>query len=505
VDPSIEILRHDLPSLLRLGRSGTGDPKNFRWPRPSAASRRPAIHVTVLSGDIDQNDGPNFANNAGNARQVLTANGINGFLLDGFTITAGNANETFPTNQGGGLYCDGVSQAAIVNCIFRGNVAFDGGAVHTRSGSSSIELDLSFTNCGFYGNRASNGGAIFAFLSLINATNCSFQGNVANGTGGAIFNTLRPITLANCIIWNNAAAGRTDTPSASILNIVSTPVYTHSLIQNLNLSATGTGNLNGTDPANNPRFVAEINPLAPGTSVADLRLLSGSPAIHAGRDADNATTTDLAGNPRKIGTIDLGAYEQEGYYYVKKGGNDGASGLSWADAFATVQQALAVAEAGQPVCMAAGTYYPDEGPLQTANARSSTFAIKSGVPLYGGFPATGNPLFTARDPAAHPTILSGDIDQNDPFDPDNNSGNAYHVVSADGVDAAAGLDGFTITAGNANGSSAPEERGGGIHISGGSSFAVTNCRIHGNAATFGAGISIENSSPLRTAAAGFVP
>jgi hypothetical protein len=465
---------------------------------PGFAERRPADHVTVLSGDIDQNDGPDFANNAGNARKVVTADGVNEFLLDGFSITAGNANGAFPADRGGGLDCNDIAQASITNCIFHRNMAAGGGGVSIRSSSAPFISELSFTNCVFIGNRASNGGGGILVTAPAALTNCSFQGNVATTSGGAVFNALTPITFSNCILWNNAAAGQTNTASASVITNFTTNVYNHSLVQNLDLSATGTGNLNGTDPANNPRFVAEINPLAPGTSVADLRLLSGSPLIHAGRDADNPTATDLAGNPRKIGTIDLGAYEQEGYYFVKKDGNDGASGLSWADAFATVQQALAVAEAGQPVYIAAGTYYPDEGPLQTANARSSTFALKSGVPLHGGFPASGNPLFTERDPASHPTILSGDIDQNDPFDPGNNSGNAYHVLTADGVDAAGGLDGFTITAGHANGSGAPDDRGGGIHVTGGSAFAVTRCRIHGNAATFGAGISIENSSPVLT-------
>ncbi|MCF7733990.1 MAG: hypothetical protein K9N23_20055, partial [Akkermansiaceae bacterium] len=70
----------------------------------------------------------------------------------------------------------------------------------------------------------------------------------------------------------------------------------------------------GTDHGNNldtdPLFVLKVDPLtAPTTAPGGLRLLNGSPAINAGDDLANTTTTDLAGKPRKIGTIDLGAYE----------------------------------------------------------------------------------------------------------------------------------------------------------------------------------------------------
>ncbi len=59
-------------------------------------------------------------------------------------------------------------------------------------------------------------------------------------------------------------------------------------------------------------FLAEVDPLLPVAqrTGGGLRLLFGTPALNAGDDSANLTTTDLAGNPRKIGTIDLGAYEQ---------------------------------------------------------------------------------------------------------------------------------------------------------------------------------------------------
>ena len=83
------------------------------------------------------------------------------------------------------------------------------------------------------------------------------------------------------------------------------------------------------------------------------------------------------------------AYAQSGtIYYVRPTGNDSNSGLAWNTAFATLQQALATATTGAQIWVAAGTYYPDEGPSQTNDDRASTFSLKDGVAVYGGFAGT---------------------------------------------------------------------------------------------------------------------
>jgi len=118
------------------------------------------------------------------------------------------------------------------------------------------------------------------------------------------------------------------------------------------------------------------------------------------------------------------------------GANDGTS---WADAYTEVQSALANAGCSE-VWVAAGTYTPTSG-----NDRTATFQLLNGVALYGGFAGTE----TARDqrnPAANDTILSGDIGT-----PGDKSDNSYHVVTGSGTNSSAVLDGFTATAGNANG------------------------------------------------------
>ena len=53
-----------------------------------------------------------------------------------------------------------------------------------------------------------------------------------------------------------------------------------------------------------------LNAPAAGLSTAgDFHVLAGSPAIDMGNDLANNYPTDLDGLPRKINTIDIGAYE----------------------------------------------------------------------------------------------------------------------------------------------------------------------------------------------------
>ena len=141
-------------------------------------------------------------------------------------------------------------------------------------------------------------------------------------------------------------------------------------------------------------------------------------------------------------------------------------GLTWETAYQTLQEALDWTNtnpgAVYEIWVVEGTYYPDEGGSHVSDSRSESFHIHKNVRLYGGF--VGNETSRdARDWMAHPTILSGDIDQDGM--PANN---AYHVFYLDGasyhepINNATLIDGFTITAGNANGSGA-DRSGGGIY------------------------------------------
>ena len=133
-------------------------------------------------------------------------------------------------------------------------------------------------------------------------------------------------------------------------------------------------------------------------------------------------------------------------------------GCSWATAYSSLQDALAASSSGDQIWVASGTYYPDEGASQTNNDRNSSFALKHGVSIYGGFTVGATQLSRRNsDPATNGAVLSGDIDQ-----AAGNAGNAYTVVTANGTLADIYvLDGFTITGGNQNSGSGV---GGGMYI-----------------------------------------
>ena len=172
-------------------------------------------------------------------------------------------------------------------------------------------------------------------------------------------------------------------------------------------------------------------------------------------------------------------------YYVKPTGNDANSGTFWATAFKTVQKAINTISTGE-IWVAAGTYYPDEGPGLTNNDRSASFNLKSGVGIYGGFGGFEADL-SQRSWQTIKTILSGEIQRDG-----DSTNNSFSVVQGDSVNSTAILDGFTITGGYTAGS------GGGLHNSY-ASPTIANCTIIGNwAQNTGAGIYNYVSSPTIT-------
>ena len=184
-------------------------------------------------------------------------------------------------------------------------------------------------------------------------------------------------------------------------------------------------------------------------------------------------------------------------FYAKPGG--AVTGLcdNWADA-CELQYALTSAISGTEIWVAQGMYTPG---VDVA----SSFQLKSGVALYGGFVMTET-LREQRNWQVNLTVLSGDIDGNDTTDPngvvtDTNNihgNNAYHVLNGTGINATAILDGFITTAGNANSTSNYDDQlGGGLLIRPSGSPTVQNISFMGNHANgYGGGMYNEGNPAL---------
>ena len=165
------------------------------------------------------------------------------------------------------------------------------------------------------------------------------------------------------------------------------------------------------------------------------------------------------------------------------------NGSTWDDAYRSLRTALAGAQSPAEIWVAQGVYKP----TSLVTNQSSTFTLKNGVALYGGF--RGDEKERAkRNPVVNVTVLSGDIGT--VIDTDN----TFHVVSASGTGVTAVLDGFTIRGGNANGT-LNNNKGGGI-FTGTGSPTLANLVIEGNSASadegIGGGVYNQSGSPTLT-------
>ena len=148
-------------------------------------------------------------------------------------------------------------------------------------------------------------------------------------------------------------------------------------------------------------------------------------------------------------------------YVDESAGGPVHDGSGWCSAYTDLQDALAAAGVGDEIRVADGVYRPDGG----TGDRAATFRLKSQVVLAGGYAGCGAADPDARDVTAFASILSGDLNGDDGPDFANYGDNSYHVVTYDDPNATGVvLDGFTVASGNADGTDAFTNQGGGIHI-----------------------------------------
>ncbi|MHC4707781.1 MAG: LamG-like jellyroll fold domain-containing protein, partial [Planctomycetota bacterium] len=117
-------------------------------------------------------------------------------ILDGFTITGGDANGPTGINKcGGGMYCEN-SSPMVTNCIFRDNSAQNDGA-----GIFNYNSDPNVTNCTFSENSSgSRGGGMFNDnYSNPNVVNCVFTSNKSAYYAGMLNNAYSNPAVTDCI------------------------------------------------------------------------------------------------------------------------------------------------------------------------------------------------------------------------------------------------------------------------------------------------------------------
>ncbi len=161
------------------------------------------VNKSILSGDLNGNDTPGFVNNDENSYHVLIGSRTDATaILDGFTISNGNANiEVPPDYVGGGMY-NYFGSPTLNNCTFTNNTAKYGGGLYNDYRASPTLTNSIFTN-----NTATlKGGGIrnFYYSSTI-LNNCTLTNNTAKYGGGLANKINSSSTITSSIFWGNIA------------------------------------------------------------------------------------------------------------------------------------------------------------------------------------------------------------------------------------------------------------------------------------------------------------
>jgi len=511
-----------------------------------------------------------------NARPVIfnDNNGAdNSALLDGFTLTNGKygtgagiynngASPTLKnlwikgnkaTSDGGGMFNLNSSSPVMTNITFENNTANYAGGVFNRNSSSPVMTNIFIKN-----NTANNdGGGMYNDVSASPVmTNVSITGNTAqNGAGMYNRNNCSPV-LTNVLIANNTAATNggairnENNSSPNLTNVTiannagSTALYatdgSTSLANSIvygTISATyapqysliegNTDFTNGNIDAASYSLTDIFNDNANG----DYSLKNGAVVVNEGNNALNTTETDLAGNPRIIGTnIDFGAYElfslspdANNIIYVNQNATGNGTGNSWNNAVLQLADAMKYARAQYiadntvydtnplKIYVAKGTYKPMYGisssTYTTDQTRDNAFVMVKNVQVYGGFdPDNGiDDLSDTRIFGTGGSILSGDIGITAP-EGNHLYDNTYHLVVSSNAVGSALLDGFTITDAYSESSGVfitvntyPVYRSFGAIYCVRSSPSFANCMITANSIYTGGGMyNYQQSSPTLT-------
>ncbi|HPA20766.1 MAG TPA: choice-of-anchor Q domain-containing protein [Verrucomicrobiae bacterium] len=288
--------------------------------------RDPSLYPVILSGDLNGDDAdtngdgrPEASTTDENCYHVFyNPSSLANAVLDGVTVSGGNADGTSPNNSGGGMCNPSASSPIIANCTIISNAASSGGgAIHNGWSCSPL-----ISNCTIAANWASFGAGIYnsnnasprianCTIAMNSATNrgggicnvsfssppiinCTIVSNLAS-SGGGIYNTNSCSPgITNCILWGN-----TPTAQQIVNNPSSTPSVKSCVVQN---GYSGGANIITDNP-----ILSALGDHGGPTPTMPISTAT-SPAINVGQKSADIPTSDQRGFARGA-TNDIGACE----------------------------------------------------------------------------------------------------------------------------------------------------------------------------------------------------
>ena len=264
-------------------------------------------------------------------------------------------------NAAGGVHL--FNGAQMYNCIVRNNESGAATGGVRMSGNTGGVL----ANCLIYGNIATTtiGGVSLEdiYHKVINNTIVANEQKSADNPDrcGVRLNVGGPLQFCNNIVWGNKVNGVVQDNQILVLEsyVSQTNNFAHNAVAWNGKLSDGATEFAGVNTilltTADPGFVDAIN--------GDYQLAGTSKLINAGHSGYFYGTTDLAGNTRKKGNIDIGCYEYP---------------IAVVDAYVLVgedlQEAINAFNAGDTVYVQAGTFY-------------GNFKMKDGVNVSGGWDA----------------------------------------------------------------------------------------------------------------------
>jgi hypothetical protein len=210
--------------------------------QPDPNNRNIDLYKTILSGDLAGNDvnvnDPcdllTEPTRAENSHHVVTGCNINKTaVLDGLTVTAGNANGSpdDDCDRGGGMFNNGHDNPCsptVTGCMFISNSAdFSGGGMFNYEHGDG-ECNPILTNCTFIRNASGmEGGAMSSWGGHSVVTNCTFGGNYSHDVGGGMGNEGSNPTVRNCTFSDNSTNGG----GGGMVNYYSSPLVIDSIFR----------------------------------------------------------------------------------------------------------------------------------------------------------------------------------------------------------------------------------------------------------------------------------
>lgn len=327
---------NDANDTLHL-RSGVSVYGGFAGTETQREDRNPTAQLTLL-------DGRREGHLTTHVNTVITAVDVEDALLDGFTVSFGQAS-----GVGGGMRIEGGSPS-VTGCTFSGNQAPSGAGMYISGSTATI------TACTFSGNTANGmGGGLLVDNASPALTGCTFSANEASDGGGGVWVYSGSPILTACTFVDNEAINSSANGGGILIGDGSAVIT--GCVFSSNSASVGGGVFLGGGSAHVTSSVLTGNRAS--SSGGGLYVSGGTPRITASIIAGNVASTASNGSGVYAGGASL---EITGCSIVSNSASAAGSGIYLNSSSATLTNSVLWGNPAPGIALSAG------GSIQVAHS-----------------------------------------------------------------------------------------------------------------------------------------